>query len=155
MVSKFSDKGHDSSHHGLISQGSVNMGYECLNILVVDDQPGVRYLLDTIVKEEGHNCFLATNGLEAVEMVGNIRPNLVFMDIRMPIMDGTKALEKMKEKGLTSDVIIMTAFTEKEVIDNAYKNGAIKCIIKPFDVEEIRELIHQATDKVFPDAGIS
>lgn len=131
------------------------MGYERLNILVVDDQPGVRYLLDTIVNEEGHNCFQASNGLEAVEMVRKIRPNLVFMDIRMPVMDGTQALEKMKEQGLNVNVILMTAFTEKDVIDNAYKNGAIKCIIKPFDVEEIRELIHETLAKACPNASAS
>ncbi len=131
------------------------MRYKCLDILVVDDQPGVRYLLDTIVKEEGHNCFLATNGLEAVEMVRKIRPSLVFMDVRMPVMDGTKALEKMKEQGLTPNVIIMTAFTEKEIVDNAYKNGALKCIFKPFDVDEIRDLIHQAIDEELPSAIVS
>lgn len=131
------------------------MGYKCLNILVVDDQPGVRYLLDTIIKEEGHNCYQASNGLEAVEMVRKVRPNLVFMDIRMPIMDGTKALEQMKEQGLNPKVIIMTAFTEKDVIDDAYKNGAIKCIIKPFDVDEIRELIHQTILKYYSNASAS
>lgn len=131
------------------------MGYKSLKVLVVDDQPGVRYLLDTIVKEDGHNCFLASNGQEAVEMVGKIQPNLVFMDVRMPVMDGTKALEIMKEQGLTYDVVIMTAYTDKDVIDKAYKNGAIQCIIKPFDVEDIRAFIKQATDKVFPNTSAS
>lgn len=131
------------------------MANECLNILVVDDQQGVRYLLDTIVKEEGHNCFLASNGLEAVEMYRKVRPDLVFMDIRMPVMDGTEALEKMKEQGLTSNVIMMTAFTERDAINNAYKNGASKCLIKPFDVNEIRQLIHNATEKIFPNTGTS
>lgn len=131
------------------------MGYKCLNILVVDDQPGVRYLLDTIIKDEGHNCYQASNGLEAVEMVRKVRPDLVFMDIRMPIMDGPKALEQMKEQGLNPNVIIMTAFTEKEVIDDAYKNGAVKCIIKPFDVDEIREVIHQTILKSFTNASAS
>lgn len=131
------------------------MGYKILNILVVDDQPGVRYLLDTIIKEEGHNCYQASNGLEAVEMVRKVRPNLVFMDIRMPVMDGTKALEQMKEQGLNPNVIIMTAFTEKDVIDDAYKNGAVKCIIKPFDVDEIKELIHETIAKCYPNASAS
>lgn len=127
------------------------MGYQGLNILIVDDQPGVRYLLDAVVKEDGHNSYLATNGLEAVEMVRKIEPNLVFMDIRMPVMDGTKALEKIKELGFKTDVVIMTAFTEKDVIDKAYKNGAVRCIIKPFDVDDIRKIIREAVVKKVPE----
>lgn len=124
-----------------------------LNILVVDDQAGVRYLLDAVIREECHNSYLATNGLEAIEMVKKIKPNLVFMDIRMPVMDGTKALEKIKELGFNPDVVIMTAFTEKDVIDKAYRNGAVKCVIKPFDVDEIRKLIRESAKKTHPRAS--
>lgn len=129
------------------------MGYQSLNILVVDDQPGVRYLLDAVIREEGHQSYLATNGLEAVEMVKKLNPHLVFMDIRMPLMDGTKALETMKELGFTPTVIIMTAFTEKNVIDKAYINGAAKCIIKPFDIDDIRKIIRDTAAKNDPQAS--
>lgn len=128
------------------------MGYKHLNILVVDDQPGVRYLLDAVVREEGHSSYLASNGLEAVEMVKKINPHLVFMDIRMPVMDGTKALEKMRESGCNPNVVIMTAFTEKDVIDKAYEMGAVKCIIKPFDVEDIRAAIREINSRLYPNA---
>ncbi|PKM83399.1 MAG: response regulator [Firmicutes bacterium HGW-Firmicutes-14] len=129
------------------------MGHQSLDVLAVDDQAGVRYLLDAIIREEGHNSFLASNGMEAVEQVKNIRPHLVFMDIRMPVMDGTKAVEKIHELGHNPDVVIMTAFTEKDVIDRARKNGAVKCIIKPFDVEEIRSILREAEQKRFPRAS--
>ncbi len=129
------------------------MGYQRLNILVVDDQPGVRYLLDTVVREEGHNSYLASNGLEAVEMVKKVNPHLVFMDIRMPVMDGTKALEKITESGYHPAVVIMTAFTEKDVIDRAYSMGAVKCIIKPFDVEDIRKIMREAATKKHSQAS--
>ena len=129
------------------------MGFQRLDVLVVDDQAGVRYLLDAIIREEGHNSYLATNGLEAVEQVKSINPHLIFMDIRMPIMDGTKALEKINEMGCNYQVVIMTAFTEKDVIDKARANGAFKCIIKPFDVEEIRQILHEVAQKRFPKAS--
>jgi len=112
-----------------------------MNIVVIDDQAGVRYLLDTLVKEEGHNSYTGVNGTEAVELVRMHNPDLVFMDIKMPVMDGTQALEKIQELGLKTDVVMMTAFTEKEVIDKAYRNGAVKCIIKPFDINEVRAII--------------
>jgi len=130
------------------------MESQCLDVLIVDDQAGVRFLLDAIVREEGHRPFLAVNGQEAVEQAIKINPNLVFMDIRMPVMDGTKALERMKETGCSCQVVIMTAFTEKDVIDKARTNGAFKCIIKPFDVDEIRQIIHEVSRKVFPRASV-
>lgn len=129
--------------------GGVILRYPSLHILTVDDQAGVRCLLDAIVREEGHISYLASNGMEAVEMVKIIRPHLIFMDIRMPVMDGTKALEKIKELGYKFDVVIMTAFTENDVIDRAHKNGVIKCIIKPFDVEDIREVLRQVAQKKY------
>ena len=129
------------------------MGYQSLNILVVDDQPGVRYLLDAVVREEGHQSYLATNGLEAVEMVKKVNPHLLFMDIRMPLMDGTKALETIKELGFEPTVIMMTAYTEKSVIDKAYNNGAAKCIIKPFDIDDIRIIIRDTAAKINPQAS--
>jgi len=129
------------------------MGYQHLNILIVDDQPGVRYLLDAIVKEDGHNAYMASNGQEAVEIVKRIKPDLVFMDIRMPVMDGAKALEKINELGLKIKVVIMTAFTERDVIEKAYKKGVIKCILKPFDIEDIRKVIKETAADCFPEAS--
>lgn len=119
-----------------------------MNILIVDDQAGIRYLLDTLVKEEGHNSYTGANGAEAVELVKKHRPELVFMDIKMPVMDGTQALEKIKELGFGTEVIMMTAFTEKEVVDKAYRNGAVKCLIKPFDINEVRDIIRDYSTRV-------
>jgi len=128
------------------------VGNQHLNILVVDDQPGVRYLLDAVIREEGHDCYLASNGLEAVELVETVQPALVFMDIRMPVMDGAKAIEIIYESGFGPDVVIMTAFTEKDVIDRSYKHGVIKCIIKPFDIDEIRGIIRETARRGRPRA---
>lgn len=133
--------------------GGVILGYQHLNVLIVDDQPGVRYLLDAIVREEGHSPILAANGLEAVEIARTAKPHLVFMDIRMPVMNGMKALERMKELGSKSDFVIMTAFTDMNVIDNEYKNGVIKCLIKPFDVDEIKEILHEASHRKYRRAS--
>ncbi len=129
------------------------MGYQRLNILVVDDQTGVRYLLDAIIREEGHNPYLAANGLEAVEMVETVNPHLIFMDVKMPLMDGTKALEKIKELGYQPEVVIMTAFAEADVINKAHKNGVIRCLIKPFEVDDIREVVREVARKKYPQAS--
>lgn len=117
------------------------MSRECLEVLIVDDQAGVRYLLDIVVREAGHRVHTAQNGLEAVEFARSIRPDLIFMDVRMPLMGGLEALGKIKVVSPKTDVIIMTAYGSEETVSQAMENGALCCIAKPFDVDEIKELL--------------
>ncbi|MBF7083096.1 response regulator [Desulfallas sp. Bu1-1] len=125
-----------------------------MNILVVDDQPGVRYLLDIVIKEAGHSVNTAQNGLEAVEKVRACKPDLVFMDVRMPLMDGLEALAKIKLISPNTDVVIMTAYGSDDTIDNAQKQGALCCMAKPFDVEDIKNFLDDYTRKKLNDRCI-
>lgn len=118
-----------------------------LNILTVEDEAGIRSLLRAVIIEEGHNSFDAANGLEALEIIKTVNPHLVFMDIKMPVMDGIKSLEKLKQLKCKPDVVVMSVFTEKELINKAYQYGAVKCIDKPFNLDDIREIIRQAAQK--------
>lgn len=117
------------------------MPQQKLDILVVDDQPGVRYLLDIVISEAGHKAYTAQNGLEAVEMARTIRPNLVFMDVRMPVMGGLEALARIKSITPETEVVIMTAYGSDETIEEAQKLGALGCIAKPFDIDDIKDFI--------------
>ncbi|MCD5404980.1 MAG: response regulator [Desulfotomaculum sp.] len=65
-----------------------------LNVLIVDDHPGMRYLLQMLIEEEGHNTVTASNGRKAIELVKKFNFGIVFMDIAMPLMDGFTALER-------------------------------------------------------------
>ncbi|WP_347491251.1 response regulator [Desulfoscipio sp. XC116] len=121
------------------------MGSDCMDILVVDDQPGVRYLLDIVIKEVGHRVHTAQNGLEAVEMVRALRPNLVFMDVRMPLMGGLEALNKIKKMFPDTQVVIMTAYGSDDTIFEAQKLGALSCMAKPFDVENVKQFLEEFT----------
>jgi two-component system response regulator (stage 0 sporulation protein F) len=114
-----------------------------LKILIVDDQPGVRYLLDIVIKEAGHRVYTARNGLEAVEVARTSHPNLIFMDVRMPLMGGLEALSKIKAVIPETEVIIMTAYGSEKTVTQAMEGGALCCIAKPFDVEKIRELLDE------------
>lgn len=114
---------------------------EPLKILIVDDQPGVRYLLDIVIREVGHQVYTARNGLEAVDIAKASHPDLVFMDVRMPLMGGLEALGKIKAMLPETEVIIMTAYGSEETVTRAMEGGALCCIAKPFDVEKIKELL--------------
>jgi two-component system response regulator (stage 0 sporulation protein F) len=117
------------------------MRREPLDILIVDDQAGVRYLLDIVVREAGHRVHTAQNGLEAVEYARNAHPDLVFMDVRMPLMGGLEALGRIKAVSPETEVIIMTAYGSEETVSQAMEKGALCCIAKPFDVDEIKALL--------------
>ncbi len=112
-----------------------------LDVLVVDDQPGVRYLLDVIIAEEGHRVRIAKNGLEAVEAVKSSRPDLVIMDVRMPKMCGIEALGKIKIISPETEVVLMTAYVSDETVQMALKKGALCCFTKPFDVDGIKSFV--------------
>jgi len=114
---------------------------EPLKILIVDDQPGVRYLLDIVIREAGHHVYTASNGLEAVEIARSSHPDSIFMDVRMPLMGGLEALNKIKAMIPETEVIIMTAYGSEETVTKAMEGGAMCCIAKPFDVEKIKELL--------------
>lgn len=118
-----------------------------MDILVVDDQPGVRYLLDIVIKEIGHRVYTAQNGLEALEKVRSIKPDLVFMDVRMPLMGGLEALAKIKKNYPEIKVVIMTAYGSDDTIEQARKQGALCCLAKPFDVEDIKNFLDNFTQE--------
>jgi two-component system response regulator (stage 0 sporulation protein F) len=115
---------------------------EIMNVLVVDDQPGVRFLLDIIIRESGHRVLMAENGLEALDIVRSTKPDLVLMDVRMPLMDGVEALGRMKMISPETEVVLMTAYVSDETVEMAMKRGAMCCIAKPFDVDEIKSFLY-------------
>jgi two-component system response regulator (stage 0 sporulation protein F) len=117
------------------------MTREKLKVLIVDDQAGVRFLLDIVVREAGHYSYMAQNGMEAIEMARSIRPDLIFMDVRMPLIGGLEALGEIKAANPEIQVITMTAYGSEETISDAMKKGAWCYIAKPFDVDEIKELL--------------
>lgn len=112
-----------------------------LKVLIVDDQAGVRFLLEIVVRESGHEAYMAQNGLEAIEMARSIHPDLIFMDVRMPLIGGLEALGKIKATNPEIQVIIMTAYGSEQTVSDALKKGAWCYIAKPFDVNEIKELL--------------
>ncbi len=119
------------------------MTRETLDVLVVDDQPGVRYLLDILIREVGHRVHTAENGLVAIEKVRQIRPQIIFMDVRMPLMDGLEALRRIRRIAPETVVIIMTAYISEQTVEQALKNGALCCLTKPFDIEKVKALIEE------------
>ena len=111
------------------------------NILIVDDQPGVRKFLSEAFTEEGYHVDTASNGVEAVKKAGAKLPSLILLDVKMPGMSGLETLEGLRQIAPDIPVVMMTAYGELDIIAEAKKRG-VKCYInKPFDLYEVRYLV--------------
>lgn len=103
-------------------------------ILVVDDEPITRMDISEILKEANYNVVgEAKDGYEAIKKCEQYKPDFVIMDVKMPLLDGLKAAKVINEKKLSRGVVLLTAYSNKEFIEEAKKIGIIGYIIKPID----------------------
>ena len=116
-------------------------------ILVVDDEVGLRGMLDIVLRRDGHQVILAANGQEAIkQMAANPGIELVLSDLRMEPLDGIGLLAHMRQFHPDVFVIIMTAFAEWDTAVRAMRQGAYNFLRKPFDNQVVRALIARALD---------
>lgn len=112
-------------------------------VLVADDQFGIRLLLHEVLQSKGYEPLIASNGQQALEIFKSQSPHLVILDMKMPGMDGLDILKVIKEKKPNIKVIIMTAYAELNIIQEAIDNGAITCFSKPFDIKAVLEKVNE------------
>lgn len=118
---------------------SDNIKDSLLTILVVDDEPINRNLIERRLEREGYRVLTAENGREAVDKTREERPDLVLLDVMMPVMDGLEACRLIKDDAATQDIpiIFLSARDETQTKVNALALGANDYISKPFKVEEL------------------
>lgn len=97
-------------------------------------------LLNEVLRKEGYETYLASNGMEALGLLSLHQADLVFLDMKIPGMDGIEILKKMKEHSPQVKVIMMTAYGELDLINTALSTGAIGYLPKPFDILELINL---------------
>ncbi len=112
-----------------------------IKILIVDDQPGVRRLLQEVLRAAGYAVDTASSGIEALGMLPEATPDLILLDMKMPGMDGLETLRNIRQRDKVVRVIIMTAYGELEILNQAHQLGIIGNFIKPFDIDELKTLI--------------
>ena len=111
-------------------------------ILIIDDAEFMRVMLRDIIEDMG--CTVvgeAGDGGPAIELYRKTRPDLVLMDITMPTMDGTRALEAIRSEDPEAVVVMISALGQKDQVLEAIKLGAQDFIIKPFDHERVRDTL--------------
>ena len=108
-----------------------------VKILVVDDEENMLSMLKTFFTEKGFDCYTASNGLEALNVLDNTVINIVITDMKMPEMDGLELLSIIKEKYENISAVIMTGFSEEYTTTEALNMGADGYITKPFRNREL------------------
>jgi two-component system response regulator PilR (NtrC family) len=117
-----------------------------LSVLLVDDERSMRDFLKILLKKEGFDVRTASDGTQALEMLAERGADLVLSDIRMPGMNGIELLEQVKELYPGLPVVMVTAFASPDDAVQAMRNGAFDYISKPFNVNELKSVVHAAID---------
>jgi DNA-binding NtrC family response regulator len=121
------------------------------NILVVDDELGIRDLLSEILNDEGHQVELAENAAQARAARGRSRPDLVLLDIWMPDTDGVTLLKEWSSSGLLSmPVIMMSGHATIDTAVEATKIGAMAFLEKPITLQKLLKAVEQGLSKTAP-----
>lgn len=116
-------------------------------VVVAEDEALIRMDIVEILKDQGFDVVAETdNGKTAVELAEKHRPDLVLMDVKMPIMDGISAAEQIN-KNLYAPVVLLTAFSQKELVDRAVEAGASAYVVKPFSPNELIPAIEVAISR--------
>lgn len=115
-------------------------------ILIVDDQYGIRVLLNEVLEKEGYEVFQAPNGSTALEIVKQQKLDLVLLDMKIPGMDGLEILRNIRTVEPDLKVIMMTAYGELDLIKEAMNLGALTHFTKPFDIDELRKTVNTELD---------
>lgn len=111
-------------------------------VLVVDDEVEITDFLCKFLSRFKIISSKANNGMEALRVFDQVRPDWLLLDIKMPDMDGFKLLEQLKEKDNPPRVMMITGRDDKESQDKAKKLGALDYIVKPLDLEELHKKIN-------------
>jgi two-component system chemotaxis response regulator CheY len=114
-------------------------------IMIVDDAAFLRAMLKEILVQGGHEVVAeASNGEEAIEKYQFLRPDLVTMDMTMPIMEGLEALREIRKLDPKARVVMCSALGQRQLILEAIQSGAKDFIVKPFQSSRVLDTINKA-----------
>ncbi len=115
-------------------------------ILLVDDDEGLRKVIEFNLEQEGYEVVTASNGKDALKLYAEHSPDLVITDIKMPDMDGIELLGEIRRRDIEKLVVVVTAFGAVETAIEAMKLGAYDYITKPFNRDELKLVVRKALE---------
>jgi DNA-binding NtrC family response regulator len=111
-------------------------------VLLVDDDPGVRFALTEVLRDRGYRVIAVDSGARALELLDGVE--VVVTDLVMPGMDGLELVSHIAARAPALPVILLTAHGSENMLRIASSRGACGCVSKPFDIDEIAQVIERA-----------
>ena len=111
------------------------------NVLIVDDDKGIRFTLEGIIDDEGYMVSGAEDGYQAIELVKEIYLQWIFLVIRMPGINGVETYLEIKKISPNSMVGMMTDFSVEELVTQALEEGVFAVLYKPLPVEQVLNIL--------------
>ncbi len=109
-----------------------------IRVVIADDEPITKMDLNELLQEAGYEVVgEASDGFDAVEICRQTHPNLILLDIKMPLLDGLSAAKIIHEENLAETIIMMTAYSEREFIEQAKECGVGGYLVKPIDEKSL------------------
>lgn len=119
------------------------------SILIVEDEPELAEIYTTLLTQSGYKTAVAHNGKEALDVAEAHQPDLILLDLRMPIMDGVEFLKKydLKKKHLGVKVVVFSNYDLQDEIDDAYSLGAERYVLKAWaSPKELLQIVKDSLD---------
>ncbi|HWG94709.1 MAG TPA: response regulator [Mycobacteriales bacterium] len=118
-----------------------------LRVLVAEDESLIRLDLVEMLREEGYEvCGEAGDGQTAVDLAHQLRPDLVVLDVKMPVLDGLSAAEQIVRARI-APVVILTAFSQRDLVERAREAGAMAYLVKPFQKKDLLPTVEMAVSR--------
>jgi response regulator NasT len=118
-----------------------------IRVLIAEDEALIRLDLREMLEEDGYDvCGEAGDGASAVRLAQELRPQLVILDVKMPVLDGLSAAEQIVGERI-APVVILTAFSQRDLVERAREAGAMAYLVKPFQKKDLVPTIEMAVSR--------
>ena len=125
--------------------------HPAIKILIIDDEDIMRNCLCYVLTDDGYSVQTAREGQEGLHLFETDPCDIVILDIKMPGLSGVEVLKILKNKIFSVQVIMITGYATVQTAVECMKLGAFDYLTKPFDMNQIREVLRQIREKHFPD----
>jgi CheY-like chemotaxis protein len=114
-------------------------------ILLADDEEDVKQIVELFLESKGYEVLTAFDGLAALDMARTQRPDLILLDVMMPVVNGYEVCSRLKADPATRDipVVMLSAMAQSESVDRGLSAGAADYVVKPFDPSRLEEVIER------------
>src|SRR5208337_2125519 len=114
------------------------------HLLIVDDEHSICWGLAKLAEQMGHTAATAVSAEQGLAAAGNMRPDVIMLDVRLPGMDGLAAMQHFQEIAPGMPIVVMTAYGDLSTAVTAVRNGAFDYLAKPFDLTVAQHAIEHA-----------